>query len=527
MTGADAELVRISLVAHHAFCPRRAWLESRGERTDSGQVAQGVADHTAVDDVSTSRAERLRSVDIRSEELALTGRCDTVELTEDGSVFVVEHKSAPVRRRSDPTEPQRIQLALQAICLEELGRRVDGAGVWFSTTRRRVDVPLGDELMARARAEVAATRAVVQARTPPAPLEDDPRCGRCSHVSVCLPDEHRRRPTARRIGVADPSGRVLHLNTPGSRASLSRGQIQVRSRDQPSVTVPLGQIAGLVVHGNADVSSALIRETLERGFGIVWCAWSGRVVGWANPANGPNGDARRMQHRLDERLKAVTAQAIVAAKIRNQSALLRRHASPSRVAMHRLAEAAEKAPTRDALFGLEGRAAAIYFGELTSALRPGWASIAGRAHRPAPDPVNAALNVVYGLLLSDVLRAVVACGLDPSGGALHTAGRNKPALALDLMEELRAPIGDSAVLWAINNGEIRERDFQHDLDAVRLTPRGRKALIAAYERRATTEFRHPQFGYRVTWRRAMEVQARMFLAMVLGETDLYRPLLVR
>lgn len=122
---------------------------------------------------------------------------------------------------------------------------------------------------------------------------------------------------------------------------------------------------------------------------------------------------------------------------------------------------------------------------------------------------------------------MVACGLDPAGGVLHSAKRNKPALALDVMEEFRSPVADSAVLWAINNGELGERDFRRDLDAVRLTQRGRKALIAAYERRATAEFVHPLFGYRVTWRRAMEVQARMFLAIVLSEMGAYRPISLR
>ena len=117
--------------------------------------------------------------------------------------------------------------------------------------------------------------------------------------------------------------------------------------------------------------------------------------------------------------------------------------------------------------------------------------------------MNAALNVAYSLLLADVLRAVIACGLDPSGGVLHSAGRNKPSLGLDLMEELRPPIAESCVLWAINNGELRPPHFRHDLDSVRMTPTGRKALIATYERRVLSEFMHPVFGYRVTWRRAM------------------------
>jgi CRISPR-associated protein Cas1 len=526
MTAPDDPLP-ISLVAHHAFCPRRAWLEVHGERTDTGQVAQGIADHAAVDDPGTSRSVRLRSVDVRSERLDLTGRCDTVELSDDGAMTVVEHKAAPVRRSSEPTQPQRVQLALQALCLRERGDEVAGAAVWFSTTHRRVDVGLDDELLAEAERQARAARQVVDAPAPPPPLEDDPRCRRCSHVSVCLPDEHRLRTSARRIGVADPTGRVLHLSSAGSRASLRRGQIQVHVRDEPPTTVPLAQTAGLVIHGNVDVSAALLRETLMRGYPVVWCAWSGRVVGWANSAGGPNGEARSLQHRLSEAVRLEVARAMVAAKVRNQAAVLRRHGSETRLMLRRLAATAEVAPSIEELFGLEGRAAALYFPELSSALAPDWAVIPRRMSRPAPDFVNAALNLAYGLLLADVLRSVVACGLDPSGGVLHTAKRNKPALALDLMEELRAPVADSAVLWAINNGELRERDFRRDLDAVRLTERGRKAMIGAYERRASAEFTHPRFGYRVTWRRAMEVQARMFLGVVLGEMDGYRPIIVR
>lgn len=80
------EPLTIGVVAHHAFCPRRAWLEVHGERTDTGQVAQGIADHGAVDDPTTSRSVRLRSIDVRSERLDLTGRCDTIELAEDETV---------------------------------------------------------------------------------------------------------------------------------------------------------------------------------------------------------------------------------------------------------------------------------------------------------------------------------------------------------------------------------------------------------------------------------------------------------
>ncbi len=517
----------ISVVAHHAFCPRRAWLEVHGERTDTGQMAHGTADHTAVDDPASSRDRRQRAVDVASAKLSIVGRCDTVEWSEDGEATVIEHKANPVRRSSRVTEPQRIQLALQALCLAEQGHDVAEGAVWFSTTRRRVRVELDDDLLDRARKEIELARKVIESDKPPDPLEDDPRCRRCSHVDVCLPDEHRRRYPSRRIGVADPTGRVLHLATPGSRASLRRGRIEIDARGQPTTTIPYGHVVALVVHGNAEISSALVRQSLADGRPIVWCSWSGRVDGWTVPAQGPNGEARGRQHRLGDLVKLRVARAIVAAKLRNQAALLRRHALPARRKLRDLAREAPGASSQRELFGIEGRGAALYFKDLSRALAPEWATIERRTSRPARDPVNAALNLAYGLLLGDVIRAITACGLDPAGGVFHTAKRNKPALALDLMEELRAPMADSAVIWAVNNGELRAEHFTQQTGSVRMKQAGRKALIAAYERRATTEFRHPQFGYRISWRRAMEVQARMFLALLFGDVDRYVPIEIR
>ncbi len=518
----------IGLVAHHVFCPRRAWLEAHGERTDTAQTATGAVDHAAVDDPATSRSTRLRAVDVRSRELGIRGRCDSIEIdNESGDATIVEHKSAPLRRQAEVTKPQAVQLALQAHCLREAGQRVAGASVWFTTPRTRVAVPLTAKLDALAVREVHQTRRVLQRSAPPSPLEDDARCRLCSHVSVCLPDEHRQRVPARRIAIADPLGRVLHLTTPGSRASLRRGRIEVSTPDGARAEVPLGQVAGLVVHGNADVSSALLREILARGYPIVWCSWSGRVVGWATPADGPNGDARGPQHQLTREARLKAARAMISGKIYNERHIMRRHSLDGRDTLADLATRAQQASSPSELLGLEGAAASVYFGALPSAMRPAWVAFTGRSGRPATDEVNAALNVAYGLLVADVLQAVVACGLDPSGGALHSAGRNKPALALDLMEELRPAVAESAVLWAINNGELRHGHFRRDLDAVRMTAPGRKALIQTYERRVASEFMHPIFGYRVTWRRAMEIQARMYLAYVLGARDDYKPIVLR
>ena len=223
----------------------------------------------------------------------------------------------------------------------------------------------------------------------------------------------------------------------------------------------------------------------------------------------------------------------MAAKIANQATLLRRNGDAVDVVatMRLLQRRASEARTVTELLGIEGEAAANYFGAFRTMLsvrtRALGFDLHTRSGRPAHDAVNAALNYAYAMLLGDVIRAVVACGLDPHAGFLHSSNRNKPALALDLSEELRAPLADSVVIGAINNGELSPGDFSNALGTTRLRESGRRALIEAYERRVQSKLRHPVFDYHMTWRRAMEVQARMILGVLDGTQSRYVGIRVR
>lgn len=203
--------------------------------------------------------------------------------------------------------------------------------------------------------------------------------------------------------------------------------------------------------------------------------------------------------------------------------MLRRNGNAPEVvgALRTLVARARRATSNPELFGIEGDAAAMYFGAFTGMLKRPDLSMTVRTCRPAADPVNAALNLAYALLVGDVVRAVVACGLDAHAGFLHSSSRNKPALALDLCEEFRPLVADSAVIRAINNGEITSSGFTNVLGACTMRPDARKALINAYEQRVQSTFRHPVFGYEVTWRRAMEIQARMILGVLDGTQERY------
>ncbi|MHB1740015.1 MAG: CRISPR-associated endonuclease Cas1 [Actinomycetes bacterium] len=523
------ELIPISLVAHHAFCPRRAWLEAMGETTDTHQMAVGTQAHIASDDPASSRRRILRAVEVASAVHGVIGRCDVVELDDVGRATVVEYKATPVRRRVEVTEPMVVQLALQVAALEGSGLDVVGAAVYFTEHHARVPVQIGPEQRVLALHHTNQLRTMLSVGVAPTPLEDDPRCLRCSHAGVCLPDERSLGEVHRRVLVADPDAQFLHLATPGARASIRAGRVLVGKSGEELGSIPIERVLALVVHGNVDVSSGLLRELLWRRVPVVWCSGTGRVIGFAASTAGPNGGPRVRQHVMSASGHLGLAREFVAAKIGNQATLLRRHgdAAVTVAELRELQRRATRVTSLAGLFGVEGDAAARYFEQFHSMLTrtvrgEGGISFVGRTRRPARDPVNAALNYSYGLLLADIIRAVVACGLDPHAGFLHSSERNKPALALDLCEEFRAPIADSVVISAFNNRELTASSFSVVTGSSRLRDNARAALVAAYERRVTTQFLHPLFGYRVTWRRAMEIQARLVLGVIDGTQPAYR-----
>lgn len=526
----DDDVVTISLVAHWLFCPRRAWLEAVGEKTDTGQMAQGVSDHDRVHKGATARYGEGRAIDVGHEGWGVVGRLDTAEPT-DGGWIVREYKATPVRLEPEVTQPMRVQLALQVACLETIGERVAASEVYFTTHNRRVPVVLGNTDFEEAERAVHATRATVSASEAPQPLEDDPKCSRCSHVGVCLPDERKLSEVVRRIRPADPDAEIVHVATPGARANLRAGRLFVSKNGEVLGEVPIERVLGVQVHGNVDISSGLLRELLWRGASVVWCTGTGRVVGWARSGSSPNGLARVQQHVASHQGRLGIAREFLAAKVANQATLLRRSLGNTDdvTAMRDLQSRISRAGTWQEAVGLEGEAASRYFarfGSLVTKDGDAWAW-AGRLGRPARDPLNAMLNYAYGMLLADCVRAVLSCGLDPHAGFIHSSNRNKPALALDLMEEFRSPVADSVVLNAVNNGEVRLTDFDDKLGSVRLTDRARSAIIKGYERRVQTEFKHPLFNYSLTWRRAMEVQARQVLGVLDGTQATYVGVKVR
>jgi CRISPR-associated protein Cas1 len=250
-----------------------------------------------------------------------------------------------------------------------------------------------------------------------------------------------------------------------------------------------------------------------------------------------NGFARAAQYAAatDPGRCLELAKAVVSAKALNQRTLLRRNGAPRPERalrdMPALLKRIDKADDRSQLLGLEGSLARIYFGAFASMVKArDWDAgglFEGRNRRPPRDPVNALLSFAYALLTKECTVALLAEGLDAWWGLYHQPRHGRPGLALDLMEEFRATVADSAVLTTLNTGMARPGDFTCSPSACLMKPKARKALIQAYEARLDQLVTHPVFGYRCSWRAVIRTQARLLSRWLRGDVPHYVGLVTR
>jgi CRISPR-associated protein Cas1 len=360
---------------------------------------------------------------------------------------------------------------------------------------------------------------------------DEPR-------QLSLFDVPRRKPVKREVRpMMTPRSelRPLYLNTQGVRIGKSGAVLQVKDKEKLLQEVRIGEICQVNLMGNVQITTQAVQALCEAEVPVCYFSMGGWFYGITLGLNTKNVFLRRNQFRLAEQdyFARTIARRLVAGKIRNQRTLLQRnHVEPKRetlAGMKEMAERAERAGSLEELLGLEGNAARLYFGEFAGMMKPDEEAgtsplpfeMDGRNRRPPRDPVNAMLSLGYSLLAKDLTVACYAVGFDPYVGFYHQPRFGRPALALDLMEPFRALIVDSAVLTAVNTGMVTARDFVRAGGAVALTAGGRKAFFRAYEMRMDTLVTHPLFEYRVSYRRLLEIQARLLARVLEGEIAEY------
>lgn len=548
-------LVPARMVNEATYCPRLFYLEwVQSQFEDNSDTVDGRYQHRVVDagggrvpdDIEELR--EARSVMLSSPELGLIGRIDLLE-ADDGSVVPIDYKRGrPPDRAEGAWEPERVQVAVLGLLLRAEGYRCDRGALWFVESRERVEVLLDDELTERALATVAEMRRIAAESVAPPPLVNSPKCPRCSLVGICLPDEHnallaRSSRPPRRLVPHDSNARPLYVTDPGSTVGVRGGRLEVSRppaasevRSRPA-SIRLIDVSHVALYGRVQVSTQALQELFAREIPVLFHSHGGWLQGVAAGLPSKHVELRRRQVVLAANGGLAAARGFVEGKIRNSRTLLRRNTRGAPTAaiasLLKLAGDVAAVDSPASLLGVEGAAARLYFQAFPTLLREGAGlpgqpfEFAGRNRRPPRDAVNCLLSFVYALLVKDLVATTLAVGFDPYLGFYHRPRFGRPALALDLAEEFRPLVGDSTVINLVNNGEIRPSQFIARAGGVALTAEGRKAVLASYERRLDIEVTHPIFKYRITYRRVLEVQARLLAAWVLGEVPDYTPFTTR
>ncbi len=547
MTGEPPALIPARMVNEFSYCPRLfhiEWVQARfAENADTvdGSYHHRVVDHPTGGLATGQQPFRATSVLLSSPSLGLTGKADIVE--GDGRTVVpVDYKRGHVPTNAERSfEPERVQLCVLGLLLRDQGMRCEYGELHYLASRTRVRVDFTDELVSRTRELLTALLAVASQDTPPPPLIDSPKCPRCSLVGLCLPDEtnelsERSTRPARRLLPADSAARPLYVNTHGAVVGKSGARVEV-TLGETLASVRLRDVSQVCVFGNAQVTTQLMRTLFTHEIPVMWFSTGGWFSGMATALPGKNIHLRRRQFAIADLDGLPIAASMIHGKIRNCRTMLMRNGRPRTEkavsTLAGLAVEARRAHTIGTLLGIEGAAARLYYGAFPTMLRPPQDmpgqpfSFEGRNRRPPQDPVNAVLSFLYAMLVKDCTATLWGIGFDPYLGVLHRPQFGRPALALDLAEEFRPLIADSVALKLVNNGEIKGHHFEIRGRALSLTDNGRRVVLRGYERRLAHELRHPRFGYTVSYRRAIEVQARILGAVMLEEINEYTPLVTR
>jgi len=315
--------------------------------------------------------------------------------------------------------------------------------------------------------------------------------------------------------------------------------------------VRMRDLSHVALFGNIQISTQAIQSLCDQEIPVTYFSMGGWFYGITRGHALKNVFLRMEQFRLarDEATCLSLARQFVHGKIRNHRTLLmRNHLEPPEPIILKLKRASEDAlaaETIEELLGIEGAAASQYFQQFSGMVKveddlPGLEmpgkdpeqpafnfNFSNRNRRPPTDPVNAMLSLAYSMLSKDCTLAALAVGFDPYIGFYHQPRFGRPALGLDLMEEMRPLVAESTVLSCINNRVVTEMDFVRAGQAVNLTAPGRKRFFQMYEQRMSSLITHPLFDYKVSYRRALELQARLLAKTLTGEIAEYIPLLTR
>lgn len=333
---------------------------------------------------------------------------------------------------------------------------------------------------------------------------------------------------------------TLYVQTQGAYLHLEHDAVKIEVEREVKARIPLHHLSSIAVFGNVLLSPFLMARCADEGRDITILTEYGRFKARIHGSTTGNVLLRRAQHlALDDPQRSLAlAKRFIAGKIQNTRSTLMRAARESndasdfqilRAASTDLEQSlhhTKQAHNIEELRGIEGNAARVYFGAFSSLIRTNRLDFEfiGRSKRPPRDPINALISFIYALLTSDCVAALEGVGLDPQMGYLHVLRSGRPALALDLIEELRSFVADRLALTLINRAQITLRDFDERTGgAWSLNESGRKTVLIEYQNRKKQEITHPTTQSIIPIGLIPHIQAKLLARHLRGDLLEYPP----
>jgi CRISPR-associated protein Cas1 len=337
---------------------------------------------------------------------------------------------------------------------------------------------------------------------------------------------------------------TLFVLNEGAYLSKDHETIQVIVDGATKMSIPFHLVESVAIFGGSGVSPHLMNACAERGIGLTFLSYTGRLLARVDAPNSGSHQLRRAQFQATENteISLSLSRSFVAGKIQNARTVLQRGKREQNNAeevedLERVIKSLsnslfnlKQASTIETVRGIEGDAARSYFSVFNLLLKKQRDDFlyTTRTRRPPLDRINALLSFVYTLLLHDCTAALTAVGFDPNFGFLHADRPNRPSLSLDLLEEFRPIIADKVVISMINLRQIQKQDFIiHSGGAVEMKEEARKRVIEAYQKRKQEGIVHPLLGQQTTVGRLPFLQARILARVIRGDISEYIPCILR
>lgn len=334
---------------------------------------------------------------------------------------------------------------------------------------------------------------------------------------------------------------TLYITTPESYLSKDGQNVVVSIKQQEVFRIPVINIEGIVTFGYMGASPGLMKLCTDSGVSLTFLSPNGRFVSRIQGQTRGNVLLRKAQYKLadDEQWTLHIAQVMIGGKIQNYRNILRRYVRDygANAEVEDAAQVLEsykrdvfRAGDKTQLIGVEGMAANRYFEvmpHLMTQQREAF-PFSGRNRRPPKDAVNAMLSLAYTLATNDITAALETVGLDPYVGFLHTLRPGRASLALDMVEELRAYLGDRFVLSLINRRQITPKDFIFQGEkGVILTDSGRRTFLTSWQNRKKESVVHPFLNEKIPVGLIPYAQAMLLARYMRNDIDDYPVFLIK